>query len=1237
MTQNAINLKHIENINKLGNLLIDIFSYRISRDESKNITLKSKLTEITDLYNIINQNELLNEKNLEKEIIEPFITSFSQIKKLILKYKNNEQKSIDLNLDNTLNCFFVDEIIDEEILLATVYKYLIEWQNNVINLILEKGKNNKILRKYIPLMEKEILIQDATKNDIIYIDENTFEYFERLIKKTSNRDIFTKEGKIDYSNYYENIYDYEYIETELAKILLNGIKKFKEGKIKTIVYKYEEFSLNNNIINRYNKKYPKKTLSNEEYNLLNNLIKRNSNKKLYIDISYSLHIIMNRLLLYDYESNQLIYEFLNDFPQYIFLDKEFKFLLKSEYELNHKTFPINTLISIFEYFEDLYWEERKNNILSDYKKDLNENEKQRILDYFEKIENDETKIINEDIFIKGLRIFISRYLVNSKLRTEIKPQSNLGFFLERSELWEEEIYEKDLFLEELYDICYNDTKIENIYCLYNLLNEDIFLNEELRLNYEEEIFNIKNKSYISFCNREEDKELYEKLNEFFNKSDDIKKKRIKNEDKIEMIIGYNLPLKNLLENIINYINNILKKEILENEEEFIYKDFEDEIEFEEGKQRYENNLLFYTQDIQENIMIKNNIIKEIEENLAKGEKVKFYYLLLDDYLLTFICKFLKNQKLKTINNIKSFVKIFLNYKYKFNENCLNLTLLLKIFIWIELYSLEIISIIKMYSFMNSFIKNDVLNNLNEEIKDKISELNQEYENLEMNKNIKNINGIFNNIIGSLIIIFISNLNHILSEIKGEENLTILLDNLNDIYHSLLSVNIFLNLHNKEIYLLHETITVLSLLSFNDSEYEKKLLFNFIRKGIIKDNKEKNNRKNQNEGQELKNEIIFEDNIENNDYNKIKYLKNNLNTLYNYYKGKNKNKFHSLFSSILFDEFFREQNEEYRQCILKIILDDPNLIPHNILLIKIILSENIKPINEYIVDALQIISAEEIYFPLLNDCNLKAIDKYIMKIFESIINIYFDSLGKTEEDTINDLFDILKEYLKVISDKNYDKYFDNYCNSNLIMIYICSFIKIYLNKFVILFCDKKSSLREYEKKIINEIFKYSPITKPIIIYFVILIYNKTNSLELLKNDELSENIEEYVNTLEKEIGKNNFDNILKQKQFFKDDKNIFNVYFNYIKYPSLDDFVNKFISLNEFQLKYPIINEYIKDDSGFKNLKYLNDYNTFINFMINNYLGNISRKDASLEERSLNLEQIYILNLSIFGIIIYLIT
>ena len=805
--------------------------------------------------------------------------------------------------------------------------------------------------------------------------------------------------------------------------------------------------------------------------------------------------------------------------------------------------------------------------------------------------------LNRDIYItKLIELFIEdKHLINllDEKIMEIINSKNDDVNCKNKNILEKIIQEEKFSRG---DICIYDIvkKILN----KNYLNEFKVLYTELEKNYyfSNLIFNKKNNA-----NNDDDK-VNKIIKEIFIKNVDIKDKVPENEMKIDIIIGFNLPSKNLIEEIILNINNNIINQYRQNEEEFKNQYFE--------KKQYENDLELCNKITQENIK-KNNIIKEIEEKLAKGEKIifydKFYDLLFEDYLLYFIHKNIKEFELKKIINIKSFIKIILENKFNLNDNKFNLEILSALLNWIETYSMEIISIINMYLFLNKYDKS---NELNIKIKDTIPELNKEYDKLEISNNMKLINRTFYNIIDSLINILICNLNKILSEIKNQESLKDLIDNLNNVYYSLLLNNNLLNLSSKGIHTLHETIKIISILSFNESEENKKSMIDFIQKKIINKTKEKNKII---EGPKLKTD---NDNNETEDTEEEKYLKNNLDNFYKFYKGKNNINFAELFSSVLFDEFKKEYNEKYRQYLLKKILDDDNLIQYNILLIKLIIAEYIKPNKEIIDNVLDYISSEENYFPFLNDCDKDIVNKIIINIFDTTINLYFNSLDNLSENMISDLFDIFVEYLKVISNNDYEKYYDNYCNEKLVKIYVLSFIKIYLNNFVTLLCDKRTSLKKNENKIIEEINNNSSISNTIKIYFIILLYNKTKSLNILKEDKLYEPFDGFANNL------NNLDNIIKNSKIPTDDNYLFHEYFTYIKYPSFENLKSKFLSLYANKEKFPLINEYIKNDQGPNNLKDLNDYNDFVNLMVSYYSGKIQRNEANKAERSLDNEDIY---------------
>ena len=105
-------------------------------------------------------------------------------------------------------------------------------------------------------------------------------------------------------------------------------------------------------------------------------------------------------------------------------------------------------------------------------------------------------------------------------------------------------------------------------------------------------------------------------------------------------------------------------------------------------------------------------------------------------------------------------------------------------------------------------------------------------------------------------------------------------------------------------------------------------------------------------------------------------------------------------------------------------------------------------------------------------------------------------------------------------------------------------------------------KKTKKKIIEEINNNSSISDTIKIYFIILLYNKTKSLQKLKEDKLYEPFEEFANILIKEIGQDNFNNILNNSKIPTNEKYLFSEYFAYTKYPSLENLKSKFLLLNE---------------------------------------------------------------------------
>ena len=482
ITENAINMKSLSNINNLENLLLNIYSFKISREDAKTKHLNNELTYIKDMYNEINPIKIEDEKLFIDDFINPFIKSWDNIKKKSIQYKcRNLEKPLDMKIENSLSNFLVDDGDKEGgMFLASAYENLISWQNIFINEIISKNGMKGILNSYVSKLEQEIFIQDASKDEIINIDDNTYNSLKDLISTYSMRNIFTENNEINYLNYNDIKYDYDLIEEELGKIILPGLKKFKNNQIKFITYLYEGFrGGNSTILVDYNFKYAQRELSDIEKESLFELLQNNQQSKFINDVFASLQILMNEIVKENYEQNYLIYKVIESLPTYIILNNELVQLFKRKYEYyidmpDLKVFTINTLVSIFEYFESLCWNNMKKNIPPDYQLDISEDNKKYILEYFEGIKDKKT-LINQKNFTTALRRLISRTFIGTRQEAEIKFDSALKLYIYREDLWPTGFIDNDLFDVEIILICKDDILICNCWALYNLLEGDTMI------------------------------------------------------------------------------------------------------------------------------------------------------------------------------------------------------------------------------------------------------------------------------------------------------------------------------------------------------------------------------------------------------------------------------------------------------------------------------------------------------------------------------------------------------------------------------------------------------------------------------------------------------------------------------------------------------------------------------------------------------------------------------------------
>ena len=502
--KNAINMQNLKNINKLINLLSTVYSYNISRMDAKNKIFKDEINNIIKYYNEMNSIKIKDESQFIEDYVNPFIKSWNNIKYNtvqhgchVLRDIENGQEPLEMKIENPLNYFLVNEGEIEGLFLVAAYDYFIKSQNDFIDQIMRYNQTSGILSSYKSQLEQEIYIQDATDEEIINIDDKKTKKLNDLIKECSMRNIFKNDDnneEINYKNYNDIYYNYDYIEEELAKYILPGLKKFKPT-IKYVTFMYEGLrGENSSILMIYSNKYIQRELTNEEQKYIKELLERNNkNSKFYNDVFSSLQILMKEIINDNYSQNELIYNIIEKFSKYIKLNEELVKLLEKHRNFgDQKAFTVMTLVPIFEYFEKLCWEDIKKNVLPDYKLELNEEIEDHILDYFN---NENEKIINKKDFATSLRKLISRSLAGLRQDIDIDSKRELRQYIERGDLWDIKMMENEKFTKELDKICFEEIKIGHCFNLYNLIEEEENRNNEI--NTINENHNNNNESEIS--------------------------------------------------------------------------------------------------------------------------------------------------------------------------------------------------------------------------------------------------------------------------------------------------------------------------------------------------------------------------------------------------------------------------------------------------------------------------------------------------------------------------------------------------------------------------------------------------------------------------------------------------------------------------------------------------------------------------------------------------------------------
>ena len=475
-------LKNLPNINEFSNYMINEYSCKISRKKAKEETLKNEIS--------------------ESKLYQNFIESWKEIKEDAIIYKNWEMKTIEL--PDKLIYFLIDnKETGYGMYIAAAYQSFINWQNKFLKPIIEANEKEGILHYYVHNLKKKINVQEVKKSQVLNLDNIEI---ENIINKYTKRDIFQKDGSINYLNYNSFIYDFDSIEKELGEKILPGICMFEEDSLIFVSFLYED---NNELFSNFLKKYPQEELKEEERKIIIECLKNNyTNNYQYTPKEFlnSFHLLFFYLNNNIYNPLETINNMLSSMPGYIKISED----CKNFFENKDKEFKINQMMNIFLFIEHLSFGQLCEDLDEEYKKSINTEDKQII-------ENKLKDLKEKDELSKVIRRFISRYLIeNTNIKEEVDKK--LIPLLNKSDLWDvdkSKINEIIGILNqrlnninltifqsfEFYNLIGNKDKeiVDNIENIRKKINEDKKQKEDIDEDFEDlENSNIKNKYSMEF-------------------------------------------------------------------------------------------------------------------------------------------------------------------------------------------------------------------------------------------------------------------------------------------------------------------------------------------------------------------------------------------------------------------------------------------------------------------------------------------------------------------------------------------------------------------------------------------------------------------------------------------------------------------------------------------------------------------------------------------------------------------
>ena len=450
-------LKYLPDFNEFTNFMVDYYSYQISRKEAL-----TKPLEKEPIFNKISSN-----------LYSSFSKAWNNIYEYATKYKcRKELTPRQLQKSDNLIYFLNDD--NEEGYLAAACHSFINWQNSFLLPIIETSIFYGNLNYYVENMNNKIPVQEANPNQILSIEDcfknSDYNDFEDLIYTFSKREIFEKDGKINYLKYNIYKYDFSSIEEELGKLILPEKCLFEgEENLNFITFWGEGFrGGKSEILSKFYSKYKQNDLTEDEkttiFAFINKFEKRPDKIKTFFS---SIQLIIFYLTNNSFKTDEKLNTILTHRPEYLKINEDCLNFFSKEGNI----FKVNQLMNIFFYIEHLCFEDLKKIIHPIYQKGIDENV---ILKIKEKIKNEKTEEKEFRIALSSaLRRFISRYIAGISETIDIDENIDLAFQLGRIDLWEEKYGKFDNLDEKITEYIKSfNLKVANGFKFYELIGDE---------------------------------------------------------------------------------------------------------------------------------------------------------------------------------------------------------------------------------------------------------------------------------------------------------------------------------------------------------------------------------------------------------------------------------------------------------------------------------------------------------------------------------------------------------------------------------------------------------------------------------------------------------------------------------------------------------------------------------------------------------------------------------------------